>query len=164
MSFLCSSYYLKYVSIPIKNSPSCWFSLTIHIQCNLLERLDLDSHCTLKNLLKTNSCKVYAVCVFWRTVVNKYWTIVLFDRYQRPETQTVVDWYKPASRARVGQWKHTPKPEAQPTTEGQVFTAPAKLCWQVYNSWLNMWECFFWPALNNFGIFPWPVRIFLTYS
>ena len=61
----------------------------------------------------------------------------------------IEDWYKPASRARVGQWKPAMKPEAQPRVEGQVFINPTKLCWQVYHYWLNLWEVFSWPALNN---------------
>ena len=39
-------------------------------------------------------------------------------------------WYKPASRATLA----APKPEAQPRAEGQVFTDPSKLCWQVHHS------------------------------
>ena len=54
-------------------------------------------------------------------------------------------WYKPASRATLA----APKPEAQPRAEGQVFTDPSKLCWQVHHSWLNLGEGFSWPALNN---------------
>ena len=73
--------------------------------------------------------------------------------------------------------KTCPKAETQPKAEGQVFTDPPKLSWQVYQSCFNLWEGFSWPALNNvalmvfpdllsakFGRLHWPVIVFLTYS
>ena len=61
-------------------------------------------------------------------------------RFMRSVVRVV--WDKPASRARVGQLKPAPKPEAQRRAEGQVFTDPPKLCWQGYHSCFNLWEVF----------------------
>ena len=122
--------------------------------------------------------------LFWSTVSSDllHWRSVLLCSVLMFTTFLRVGrvWDKPVSRARVGQWKPAPKPEAQPWAEWQAFTDPTKLCWQVYHSWLNLWEGFSWPALNNvwkisptcedfpdllskmFGRFHWPVRIFLS--
>ena len=82
-----------------------------------------------------------AVSLEWRIMQTYIWWYIT--------TWSTRVWYKPASRARVGQSKPALKPEAQLRAEGQVFIDPNKLWWQVYHSWLNLWEGFSWPAFNH---------------